>query len=576
MKTTLSMKKLSLFIVSVVILSACNPLNKMAKYAESVKYEVNPSPIEMHGDSVELNMTGKFPPEYFHKLVSVVATPSLVNEAGESVKQFKTVKFIGTDVEGDGQKVDFTKGGTVTYNDKVAYSDNMEMGKLVLKVEAAFKSKKKELGSFDIGYGTVITPKLVKADEKPILGKDKFNRITPKSIDGQINFLINSASVRSTELRGDDIKAMKDFIAEGVEKEWNFKGVSSSAYASPDGELSLNENLADDRAKTASKAIGQMLSRKKVEAAKAEGFFKNEGKGEDWDGFKSAMTKSDIKDKDLIIRILEMYPDVNKREQEIKNLAETYLVVKDDILPTLRRSQLTINAEEVGYSDEEIKQLASSNPSELNVEELLYAATLTDKEDEKMKIYKTAKAQFAQDWRGPNNVGYMLMLQNKISDAKAEFDAAAKLDNNSIVNNNLGIIAKLSGDLDKAKEHYAKASGAGPEVGYNLGIINIMEGDYDDAKSNFGSTKSFNAALAVLLAGDNEAAISNVEASDEKEEALAYYLKAVAGARSGNKELVINNLKSAFAKDNNLKAKAKRDAEFLDMKSDSDFQGLVN
>jgi len=570
------MKKLSLFIFSVVLLSACNPLNKMAKYAESVKYEVIPNPIELHSDSVEINMTGKFPPEYFHKLVSVVATPTLVGESGEAVKTFKSVKFIGAEVEGDGQKVDFTKGGTVKYNDKVAYTDKMEMGKIVLKVEAAFKKKKKELGSVEIGNGTVITPKLVKADEKAILGKDKFNRITPKPINGQINYLINSSNVSASELREDDMKALGDFIKEGAEKEWVFKGVSSSAYASPDGELTINENLADNRAKSASKAVAKMLKKSKIEAAKAEDFFKNEGKGEDWDGFKKAMQASDIKDKDLIIRILEMYPDVVKREEEIKNLAETYLVVKDDILPTLRRSQLMINAEEVGYSDEEIKQLASSNPAELNEEEMLYAATLTDKEDEKMKIYSTFKSQFPKDWRGPNNVGFMYMLQNKISDAKTEFEAAMKLDNNSIVNNNMGIIAKLSGDISKAKEHYSKAAGAGPEVGYNLAIINIIEGDYDKAVDNCGSMNNFNAALAQLLNGDTEKAVSTIEASEDKEEAMSYYLKAFAGARTENKEMVINNLKSAISKDNDLKAKAKRDAEFLKMSSDADFTGLVN
>lgn len=570
------MKKLSLFIATILIISACNPLNKMAKYAESVKYEVKPSPIEMHGDSVELNITGKFPPEYFHKLVSVIATPTLVNEAGEAVKQFKSEKFIGIEVEGDGQKVDFTKGGTVTYSDKVAYNDKMEMGKLVLKVEAAFKSKQKEFGSFDIGYGTVITPKLVKADEKPILGKDKFNRITPKSIDAQINYLINSANVQASELRDADMKALQDFIAEGVKSEWTFKGMTSQAYASPDGELSLNENLANNRAESASKAVDRMLKSKKVEAAKAEGFFKNEGKGEDWDGFKKAMVASDIKDKDLIIRILEMYPDVTKREQEIKNLAATYTVIKDEILPALRRSQLRLMAEEVGYSDEEIKQLASSNPSELNEEELLYAATLTDDEAEKMKIYSTFKSQFPNDWRGPNNLGFLYVLQNKITEAKAEFEAAAKIESNAIINNNQGIIARLSGDVSKAKEFYSKAAGAGPEVGYNLAIINIMEGDYDKAVDNVGSIKSFNAALAQLLNGDAEKAISIVEASDEKESAESYYLKAIAGARTKNKEIVINNLKSAISKDNKLKAKAKRDAEFLDMKADTDFQSLVN
>lgn len=556
---------------------ACNPLKKMSEEAENVKYTVNPNPLELHGDSVAMSISGKIPPEYFHKKAVVEVTPVLRTKGTnpEVVQEFETLTLVGEAATAEGQKITQASGGSFKYEDKIEYKDAMVYASLDAKIVGVFKGNKKEFGIFPIGEGTKITPRLVMADEKPILGQDEFVKVVPKKLDAQINYLVNSSQVRSTELRDEDYSALKDFLKEGVEKGWVFKGVKVAAYASPDGEISLNENLANDRAKSAKNALMSDFRRAKVEGYKDDAFFSLEGKGEDWEGFKSKMEASDIKDKALILRVLQMYSDLNEREKEIKNLAATYTEVAEKILPELRRSAITLMAEEQARSDEEISRLVKAAPDSLSIEEILYAATLTEDLNEKLSIYQSAKKVYPNDWRGHNNTGYILLLQNKANEAKAEFEAALEADaSNKIASNNLGICHKLAGNTTKAKELYEAAKGAGNEVNYNIGIINIMEGNYSAATTNLGNYKSFNTALAKLLNGDPGAAIKTIDGSDEKDMALAYYLKAVAGARTGNNELTINNLKTAFSKDASLKKRAMKDIEFIKLAQDEAFRNL--
>jgi len=207
---------------------------------------------------------------------------------------------------------------------------------------------------------------------------------------------------------------------------------------------------------------------------------------------------------------------------------------------------------------------------------MLYAATLYNDVAKKESIYKSVSSIHANDWRGPNNVGFIYVSQNKLADAKAEFDKANGLSaNNPIVQNNLGVIERLNGNLDAAMDYYNKASGAGKEVAQNKGIINIIKGDYAGAVSNYSGVNSFNAALAQLLNKNNSIG-AVIDGSDDKDEALSYYLKAIAGARSGDNDMMINNLKTATSKDAALKAKAKTDAEFIKSRANADFQAAVN
>ena len=574
MKNT-NTKAFALVLTASVGLMACNPLNKMSKKAEEVSYSVTPSPLELHNDSIEINVSGSIPPRFFNKKVSVNFVPNFKYDGKET--DFKTITLVGEDSEVEGMKINFEKGGSFAYTDKVAYVKGMEVAELYMVATGSYKGKEKSFDPVKVADGTIITPMMVQNEDMPAIGPDKFKKVVPQEYKATINYLVNSSAVRSSELADADVKEMAKFIKNGKEKGFVFKSTNVVAWASPEGEISLNENLADQRAASAANAASGMFSRNSVKAANDKSFYTKTGKGEDWDGFKSAMQASDIKDKNLILRVLEMYEDKTKREEEIKNLAETFEVVKENILPQLRRSEITINAELKSMSDEMIAKYAESNPDTLTVEELLYAATLTTDMDKKLAIYKSAERVYPNDFRGFNNAGYIYAMQNNLDKAKGEFQKAAKLAPNApSVNNNLGMVARLEGDNKKAMEYYNNASGAGDAVNMNKGLINIKQGNYAEAVSNYGSAKTFNAALAQTLNKDYQTALKTIDASDASTKAIGLYLKAIVGARMKDKSMMVNNLKLAVAKDPSLKDYAKNDAEFLNYKDDAEFKAAVN
>jgi Flp pilus assembly protein TadD len=548
----------------------------MTKRAEEVTYSVTPNPLEMHGDSIEVNISGAIPPKFFIKKVSVEVTPTLNYKGGDV--SFEKIVLVGEDSEVEGQKIPYEKGGNFTFNDVIAYQDGMQEATLDAKAVGMYKGKSKEFPAEQIATGTIITPMWAMDDDMPILGADEFTKVVPMEQVAKIHYLVNRYNVRSSELRDKDVEELKAWIEEKADHPmFKFNGTDVVAYASPEGEISLNANLADDRANSGANAAKDMLRRNGVKAASKGEFYNKMGKGEDWEGFKTAMEASDIKDKDLILRVLSMYEDKTKREEEIRNLAETFQVIEEKILPDLRRSIVTVKGEMTSFSDEKIKEYAKSTPDTLTAEELLYAATLTNDMDEKLSIYKTFAEIHPKDWRGPNNIGYVYYVQNKLDMAKSEFDKANSLDpNNGVVMNNLGIIARANGDEAKAMEYYESAKGAGPKVGNNIGYLQLKKGDYQDAVSNYGSLETFNAALAQTLNKDYQEALQTLDNSPAADEAAGYYLKAVIGARQADKNMMVTNLKNAIGKDSSLKAKAKSDAEFTDFKDDAEFQAAVN
>lgn len=272
-----------------------------------------------------------------------------------------------------------------------------------------------------------------------------------------------------------------------------------------------------------------------------------------------------------------MYEDKAKREEEIRNMAATFEVLQEEILPSLRRSEITVKGQLTAYSDEQIKDFAKSAPDTLSAEELLYAATMTEDLDEKMTIYSTYSKLHTDDWRGPNNMGYIYAMQGNMEKAKAEFDKANSLSpNNPVINNNLGVYERANGNNEKAMEMYSAATAVGEAVGNNIGYLNMIQGDYVSAVSNYGSVKSFNAALAQTLNKDYTTALQTIDASEAANTAAGSYLKAVIGARMKDSAMMVSNLKAAIAADASLKAKAKKDAEFTDYRENAEFQAAVN
>lgn len=573
------MKKSTLNILGLAVLAmfgfaSCTGLNKMSKKEATVNYTVSPNPAEMHGDSVAITVNVTYPPKYFGKKVVLNITPQLGDH------KFKQVTLLGEKAEGTGTKINYKTGGSYTYTDKQAYTPDMLDADLKLNATGTVKKKVKEMPSRVIGHGTIITPYLMKNDDKAIIGKDKFEKTTPVTVEGKSYFVISSTSyVAKKDMKGEAMKPVNDFTkANANNPNMEIKNISISSYASPDGESGGNAKLAEERYEKTKKDMMTNAKDKKnpFPAGQQEGTYQKQTVAEDWPGFQDEVSKSSIKDKELILRVLSQYPDGEKREQEIKNMSETYNELKVDILPSLRRSVVTVNAIKHNRTDEQIVALARTTPDSLSLEEILYSATLTTDVNEKLTFYKAAERMYPADWRTANNVGCILLQQNKLADAKAAFGrAAAKSANNPIIMNNQAIVMRWEGDRKTARETLNKAKSAGPEVSYNLGLIDIQDGKYADALTNFGVAKSFNVALGKVLNGDNDAALTTLDGSADKEDATSYYLKAIIGARKGNKDMLINNLRTAVQKDSALKSKAKTDVEFLKFRDDAEFKGIV-
>ncbi len=577
---TKTLRNLTLAVGTTALLVGCNGLGKMIKKQKTITYDVKPNPLEMHGDSVVFTVSGKYPAKVFAKKATVTVTPVVKYSGGE--KAMKPVVLVGEKATGSGQKISYSTGGTFSYTtEKFAYEPGMKVAKVELRAQGAVKKKTKDFTPVEIADGTIVTPLLVRNDEKGIAAKDAFVKTTPANQTANIYYIINKSDVRASELKSDEMKNLQAFIGTNINSQWyEFKGITVSAYASPDGELSLNENLAKDRAKSGSKALmGEFKKNKNKDQkfGKEEANYTTQTTAEDWDGFQTLMQQSSIADKDLILRVLTMYKDGDQREKEIKNLSKTYTEVAEKILPKLRRSVLTVNVDKKSRTDEMISKLATTSPDSLSVEELLYATTLTTDQNTQVQILQSAEKKYASDWRTSNNLGVALLMQNKVTEAGDAFKRAEGTANgNPILMNNLGIIAAKSGDRKKAMEYYDKASGAGKEVNYNKGIVNIRDGKYSDAVSNFGDYKGFNKALAELLNGNTGAVATTLDASTEKDMAWSFYLKAVAAARSNNAAEVNSNLKTAIGKDGSLKAAAKDDAEFIKFRDNADFKAMVN
>ncbi len=562
-----------ILILAAAIMSSCSGLNKMKKNAGLIKYEVTPKVLEAHAGKVDVTIKGTFPESYFDKKTTLTATPVLTYEGGETA--FEDVQVLQGESVSANNKVITYNGGDFTYTSTMPFKDAMRISELTLRVKANRGTKSLDFDPVKLADGVIATSTLAERTGMTILLKDKYVRVNPETQVADINYVINRADIRSSELKQEDIAALKQYIQEvSAAPNKALKGVVVSSYASPDGTLKINEPLSQKRGTAADKFVKKEFS--KVEAAKATDFFDELTTPEDWEGFKAEVEKSNIQDKDLILRVLSMYSDPEVREREIKNMSAAYDELKSDILPKLRRSRIAVNTDVIGRSDEEIVAQMKSDPKVLSVEEQLRAASLSQDPAEALKFYQAAADNNPKDVRPINNVGCTYMTLGRVDDAIAAFEKARAIENNDVVKNNLGIGSLAKGDVDKALEYFNSMTAATPESKWGLGTIAIIQGKYDEAVNHFGTEPSFNLALAQVLKGDvNRAKTTLDNVKDPAKTGKPAYLKAVVGARLDDRNFALNNLREAIAANNNWKGSAKTDLEFAKLFTDDTFKTTV-
>ena len=561
-------KKLYLPLLMAMVVALFSSCSKKMGELSADYFTVTPQVLEAVGGKVPATINGKFPEKYFNKKAVVEVTPVLKWNGGEAKGQPAT--FQGEKIEGNDQTISYKMGGSYTMKTSFDYVPEMAKSELYLEFKATIGKKVVTIPAVKVADGVISTSELVNntlGNANPALGEDAFQRIIKEKHDANIMFLIQQANIRSSEL-----KTAKEFNKEvaNVNEAANKKisNIEVSAYASPDGGVSLNTTLAENREGNTTKMLSKDLKKAKIDAPIDAKYT-----AQDWEGFQELVSKSNIQDKELILRVLSMYQDPAQREQEIKNISSVYKTLADEILPQLRRSRLTLNYEIIGKSDEEIAKLASSNPSELNIEELLYAATLTNDPAKQEAIYTQATKQFPNDYRAFNNLGKLAYQAGNVDKAESYFKKAASVNASPEVNMNLGLISLIKGDKAAAETYFGKAAGT-KELGESMGNLYIAQGQYERAVNSFGDSKTNSAALAQILAKDYNKA-KNTLANVERPDAYTDYLMAVLGARTNNSSMVTSSLKSAVAKDPSLAKKAATDLEFAKYFTNADFMSIA-
>ena len=562
------MKK-SLFLVSVIAIAI---LTSCGGAVQPEQITVNPNPLTVVGNQVEAEITGTFPVKKFAKKAVLTITPVLKYAGGEATSQ--SVVYVGEKAKENGQVVSYKEGGRYTQVASFEYVPEMAKSELFLQITAKVGKKVVEMPLIKIADGVVSTAKLAVANAeevKPQITADKFQRIIQEVQEADIRFLIQQSTLRNSELRSQEMKDLHAAIKDAdttVNKAINKLEVAG--YASPDGDVELNTALADARQAKAEKYLQKQLKKAKVNAT-----IESNVTAEDWAGFQKAMEASNIQDKELVLRVLSMYTDPEEREAQIKNLSAVYKTIADEILPALRRSRLILTTDLIGKSDEEIAALAQSDPRALTVDELLYAATLTQDLAAKMAIYNKAAELFPTDYRAYNNIGMIYYMQGEVANARRSFAKALQIDAaNPDVNYNAGIAALAENDLVQAEQYLGKAAGTQADLNAAMGTLYTMKGDYAAAKAAYGNEATNNAAVQQILNEDYAAARQTL-ARVANPNATTAYLSAIVGARTNDREAVYANLKVAVQGNAQLKAKAQSDIEFAKYQQDEQFKAIV-
>lgn len=550
-----SKKFMLLAAAGTLMLTGCN---KKLNQFQADYFSVNPNPLEVVGDRVPATITARVPAKFFVKNAQVTVTPYLCYNGTETASQ--PYSFQGEKVRGNAPVINYEKGGTVTIPVMYDYQPDMMKSELELAFDVRQGSKQYVLPRVKVANGVVATAALADASTvTPALAPDKFQRIINEKYNADIHFLINQANIRDGQLKSDQMLTLNEKINEAnAAKDRQIEEINISSYASPEGSLDLNTRLAESREQNTKKYLTGKLKKDNItEFGELTANFTPE----DWEGFQKLVSQSNIQDKELILSVLSMYKDPEQREKEIRNLSSIFDQLADQILPQLRKSRITASINVIGKSDDEIIEAYRNNPRDLSIDELLYAATLTDSNADKQKIYETAATVYPNDYRTFNDLGLTQYIAGDYDQAKANFNRAARLAPNAAEPQmNLGLISLRDKDYRQANQKFGAAAGL-EQLNDALGTYYLMTGDTNAAVRAFGSAKTNNAALAQILAKDYSKAKSTL-ASVTAPDAITYYLTAILGARTNNDTMVNNNLRQAVRLDRSLAEKAAKDLEF--------------
>lgn len=601
---------LTLFVISVVLLTGCSGLSKMKSNSKKIRYQANPDPVEVRDDKVVVNFTASVPTKYFDKGVALFIQPIFTWEGGSTPLDPITVK--GEKVSGPGTTINYTTGGRFTYNDALDYKPGMETGKVLLSPvgyktstvddEALFadeiieQHKATVFPSVLISDGVNITSEWIDIRGNISIAPLNYNKKQGVVETADIYFPNGTSTLDwgcEMNVRFDaqyTVENLKRVMLEnGLPKQ-----ITITGWASPEGEETANVGVSKNRADIATAELRRVLDdvlnvmakRAKVKPQDIE-YYKHQqlkkmvittrSAGEDWVHFVVMVEESNIQDRHAIVNVVETQQNLVKREQMIRNYATTYPQLEHDIFPSLRRAQIALYYSEARQTDVELAKQATLNPSKLSFDELMYAAYINYNLDTKMKYYKWATENHSAEWGAWNNAGAIAFYLGDYPEAERYLKVARDLNpHNPDILNNTGLLCLAQKDFTLAKYYFEEAKRQGSsDADANIVILNLKRGNYEEAQKLLkGTSCNYNLAFSQLENDETDACIRTLNCCLDQT-AEVNYLRAVAYARLGDRENCLKNLQASVDMKYDYKRKAAVDVEFRAYWSDPDFKLVI-
>ena len=545
---------LTLSACSLVLMTSCSKLGKLS----ADNFSVTPNPLETVGGKVPATVEGQFPEKFMNKKATVTVVPELRYGNGQVAKG-QAVTFQGEKVMANHKVISYRLGGRYTMKTVFDYVPAMQKSDMYLAFDARIGNSKVNVPAIKVATGVIATAELYcKAMQQggACLALDSFQRVIDHKQEANVKFLINQANLRSNELKNNSVREFVSMLKRinADREKLAIKNVEVQAYASPEGGFTFNDKLANKRQNVSEGYVKQQLKGTNLQTDIDAHYT-----AQDWEGFMKLVQASKIQDKDVILRVLSMYKDPQEREQQIRNMSEGFRELADGILPELRRSRLIINYQTIGRSDQQIKQQYATDPTKLSLEELLYAASLTNDVKAKKAIYKKTTELYDRDYRAYNNLAALALNEGDEHTANSYLSQALQANRKAPeAYANKAYINLTHGEIAEAEHNLADATEAN---GFNeiIGNLHIARGNYANATDELFNDNN-SAALAQLLNKNYVAAEQTLKAIKQPN-GLTYYLFAVLNARQGKNDTAAKYLKEALQKDPSLAEYAKNDLE---------------
>jgi tetratricopeptide (TPR) repeat protein len=586
-------KPFSLFLVAFASISliACNPIKKMQKRMDEVKIKVEGEVLEVHADSLNLYFNTFFPEKFVDKKAILKLEPIMVYGTDSVFMEPFFVAGEKVDVEvnkiNPENVVPYKTGGKVPYMKKIPYQPEMKTAVLYILTSYKIDSEWDELDvcicdlkKDKLADGVLATSQSCKDTESNAIA----GSTAPSVFDakGVVYYENDKYVLRNgwTESKDFKIPFVLDPLKEVVTQDGaKFKELTMKSQASPDGIFKRNEFLAVKRTQVSFRFIKNYFKELGFESVYDSSFYQPKEISEDWDGLKELISNSDLKTKQDILKIINSNLPLDEKEDNIRKLVgDTWTFLAEEILPKLRKTEIILTAETDLMDIEEIERLYKEGKIDsLNHnQEILMLAEVQDDLDKKMEIYKFYIKRNPKDHIGYNNLACVHIEKGETDEALEILEEInEKYPEKQEIVNNLGVAFRHKGDYDTAMYLYQKAEELGMNESNNFGILYIKTGQYQQATEAFDKNQyDYNRALAYILNEDYQSALDVIDKIEEKS-ADDFYLRAIAGARMKDIDMMSTSLTRAVKLDSSIRQRAKEDLEFRNYWDKAEFENAI-